>query len=96
MQHGKVQHEMSATQNTKTSATWKDCSMKKCNSEKVQHEWKSAKVQHEVIAAWSRTTKGATWKKVTGVKYFKKVHQNSALECTNGNRPSVDGPLYTG
>ena len=26
----------------------------------------------------------------------KKVHVNSALECTSGNGPSVDGLLYTG
>ena len=35
-------------------------------------------------------------KKLIRVKYAKKVHVNSALECTSGNGPSVDGLLYTG
>ena len=56
VQHGKVQHEMSATQK---SATWCECNMeqheKRCNRRRVQHTKKC-----NMNMVWHK--KSATWK----------------------------------
>ena len=65
VQHGKVQHEMSATQK---SATWCECNMeqheKRCNRRRVQHTKKCnmnmvwhKKVQPEKSAIWKSATR---------------------------------------
>ena len=66
--------------------------MKKCNSGEVQHETSATQKKCNM----KQSVKKCNMKKAARVKYAKKVHKNSSLECTDGSESFVDGPLYTG
>ena len=84
----RVQHtkrcNMKRVQHQK-SATWKECNMKKWNTEKVLHEMSAT---HKKSATWSSCNMKQNEKRcaMKRVIHAKKVHKNTALDCTNGQR----------
>ena len=73
----KIQHEK--------IAAWKEFHMKKCNSDKIKHKMSATQKKCDMKRKQEEATREKVQlEKSARMKYAKKVHKNSRLECTKG------------